>query len=136
MAYIFLEFFLIFILQLLGVGFHVMQKIIAFGNTHPEKTKREIIAIFWKEDWDTLGVSALVLIVDIVMHLIITVYAPHMKELTLTIPLGSLITWLPDIVISYLIGSFLLAFFLGYAGQRLFYKILGSTEKKITEKFD
>lgn len=96
-----------------------MQKIIGLGNTNPTKTIREIIAIFVSEDWDTLIVSALVLLLNLVAHFIIAAY-----------------TTLPNTVEYYPLYSFGAALVLGYAGQRLIYKYLGSAEKFLDKKVD
>lgn len=114
-----MEYTIIIILQLLGIGFHVMQKISALGDKFPEKTVPEIRGIFWKEDWDTLVGSALVLALNLVVHYIIEEY-----------------TDLAETVAYYILYAFGAAFILGYAGQRMIYKWLGSAEKKLTEKGD
>lgn len=113
-ALIVLEFILIFILQFIGIRLHVLQKLTALGDKYPDKTKEDIKAIFDKEDWDTLQVSYTVLALTLVAHLIILVYAPWLRENT----------W-------YHLGSFALSLVIGYAGQRMIYKYLGSAEKFI-----
>lgn len=123
-----MEYFLIIVLQLLGIGFHVMQKIITLGDKNPGKTRREILQIFGAEDWDTLIVSALVLFTDLTFHLAINYYTPALMNTSFAFP------WLGGFTISYLLVSFILAFFLGYAGQRIAYKYLGSAEKFLNKK--
>ncbi len=111
-ALIVLEFVLIFVLQFIGIRFHVLQKISALGDLHPEKSREEIKCIFDKEDWDTLQVSYTVLALTLVIHLVILVYAPSIRTYT----------W-------YHLGSFGVSLVLGYGGQRMIYKYLGSAEK-------
>lgn len=121
-----MEYILIIVLQLLGIGFHVMQKVIEIGNHNPLKTSNEIFKIFFAEDWDTLIVSALVLMVDVVFHFANDYYG--FINTSFAFPsLGGL-------TISYLAISFVLAFILGYAGQRIAYKFLGTAEKFINKK--
>lgn len=114
-----MEYLLITILQLLGIGFHVMQKIISLGNDFPEKKRKEILSTFVNEDWDTLCVSALVMILNLVAHYIIERYAHSITAY----PYYSLI-------------SFGIALTLGYAGQRMIYKYLGSAEKFLDKKVE
>jgi hypothetical protein len=113
-----MEYLLIFVLQLLGIGFHVMQKIIKLGDTHPQMKRREIINVFLDEDWDTLIVSALVLCVNLITHYIIDKYTPQLRES----------------LNYYVLYAFAIALVLGYSGQRLAYKWLGSAEKVLDKK--
>lgn len=116
-----MEYLLIFILQLLGIGFHVMQKIISIGSEFPEKSRSQVFSAFLYEDWDTLLVSWLVLITHLVAHYVVLNYTALSTSLE-----------------QYSFWSFGLALLLGYAGQRLIYKYLGSAEdflnKKINDK--
>lgn len=120
MEYIILEFILIVVLQAIGIGLHVMQKIIGLDNKFPEMTRQEIIDTFFENDIFTLYVSALVLCLNLVVHLIVHVYSPSLIE---SIPY-------------YLLWSFGVAFVLGYAGQRLVYKFLGAAESVINKKIE
>lgn len=122
-----MEYFLALILQILGVSFHVMQKIISLGDSHKDKTRAEIFSIFLSEDWDTLGVSALVLITTLVFHFSANYYFTESMNKIVKVPLTSLEV---PIVILILIASFVI----GYAGQRLVYKWLGSAEKYLNDK--
>jgi hypothetical protein len=111
-----MEYLLITILQLLGIGFHVAQKIITLGDKFPdEKKKGVILAAFWDEDWDTLLVSFLVLISDLVAHVVIHYIGLEMSK-----------EWY------WQVFPFALAFVLGYGGQRIAYKVLGSAEQVLT----
>jgi hypothetical protein len=113
-----MEYILIVILQLLGIGFHVMQKISILGDKFPDKSIREIRILFLKEDLDTLVVSALVLMLNLVSHYIVTIYT--------TIPKMD----------NYHLYSFGAALVLGYAGQRVIYKYLGTAERFLDKKID
>lgn len=116
-----MEYLIIAILQLLGIGFHVMQKVSNLGNTFPQKTRKEILGIFFQEDWDTLGISALILATCEMAHYIIHNYAQTIAAMQYFE-----LTW------------FAVSLVLGYSGQNLVYKWLGSAEtfldKKVTEK--
>jgi hypothetical protein len=107
-----MEYLLIAVLQFLGVGFHAAQKVAIIRKGFPNKRFNEIISIFWNEDWNTLFVSGLVVILNLVGHYIVLNYAP-----------GSVTQheW-------YYVGSFALALCLGYFGQRKIYQILGTAE--------
>lgn len=115
-----MEYLLIIVLQLLGIGFHVMQKIVSLGDTCKECTRKDVISAFFKEDWDTLVVSILVLVSNLVIHYIVDTYAHSLRDSTQY----------------YILYAFGLAFVLGYAGQRLVYKWLGSAEKRLTNEID
>lgn len=116
-----MEYWLIGILQLLGVGFHVMQKVSTLGNNFPQKTRNEIISIFFQEDWDTLCISGLILATCEVLHYVIHNYAQNVAQMQYFE-----LTW------------FGVALVLGYSGQNLIYKWLGSAQtfldKKVTDR--
>ena len=111
-----MEYLLIFTLQLLGIGFHVMQKIISLGDKHVEKNRSQIFSAFLYEDWDTLVVSTLIIILHLVSHYIVENYTKI------------------DEINNYHLYSFGLALLLGYAGQRIIYKYLGSAEEFLNKK--
>lgn len=119
MMYLLIVFF-----QLLGIGFHVMQKIVTLGDKFPIKKMREVFAIFWQEDWDTLMISTLIILLDIGAHYVVFDY--------LHIPLPTDWYWQ--------VAPFVLALVLGYAGQRLIYKWFGTAEqfldKQVTGRFE
>lgn len=116
-----MEYVLIAVLQLLGIGFHVMQKVSSLGNTFPQKSRKDILGIFLQEDWDTLCISGLILATCETGHYIIHHYAHTVAAMQYFE-----LTW------------FGLALVLGYSGQNLIYKWLGSAEsyldKKVTDK--
>lgn len=114
-----MEYLLIIALQLLGIGFHVMQKVISLGATYPQDGPAVVFKAFFKEDWDTLGVSGLVLLLNLVVHYILNRYAPGLS----TVP-------------NYDLYNFGVALVLGYAGQRVVYKYLGTAEKLLDRKSD
>jgi ABC-type spermidine/putrescine transport system permease subunit I len=122
-----MEYFLALVLQLLGISFHVMQKIITLGDKDKTKSRSEIVSIFLSEDWDTLFVSLLVLITCMVFHFSANYYYPESMNKIVEIPILNIDV---PIVILLLIASFVI----GYAGQRLVYRWLGSAEKYLDKK--
>jgi hypothetical protein len=114
-----MEYLLIISLQLSGIGLHVMQKIIGIGNLHPDKPASETFKIFMREDWDTLCVSAIVLFLNIIVHYIVGEYAQSISAMEY-----------------YTLTSFAIALVLGYAGQRMIYKYLGSAEKFLDKQVE
>lgn len=114
-----MEYFLIILLQFLGAGFHIMQKIVTIGDAHKEFTWQQVFGAFLKEDWDTLAVSGLILFLNLVVHFILATYP------------NSIVT-----INNYILYSFLLSLILGYAGQRIVYKYLGSAERFLNKKAD
>ena len=112
-----MEYLLIFILEVLGIGLHVMQKVNALDKKFPEVDVKEIWKIFFNEDWTTLIISGLVMCFNIVAQFIFNYYeAPFIEN---------------DY---YIFISFAVAFVLGYAGQRMIYNYLGSAENFINKK--
>jgi hypothetical protein len=118
-----MEYLLIIILQLLGIYFHVMQKISIIDKKYPEKPLPEIRAIFWREDSNTLGISAGVLVLHVITHFIIDYYDLPIRDKSY-------------FGVPYLAWAFGLALLGGYAGQRLIYKAFGSAEKVINTKLE
>lgn len=114
------EFILIAVLEYIGIRLHILQKIIAIDKAHPELTRKEVIDTFHENDSFTIKVSYLVMALNLVAHFIIHVYAPALMD---TIPY-------------FIIWAFASAFVLGYAGQRLIYKILGTAESVINKKIE
>lgn len=115
-----LEFVFIFSLQLAGISLHCMQKIKDLDNKFPDMSTNEIVSTFWENDKFTLWISGIVLWINILAHLIIHLYTP---DVILMIP-------------HFILWAFLVAFVLGYAGQRLVYKFLGTAESVINKQIE
>lgn len=117
-----MEYFLIIFWQLLGVSFHVGQKIVSLGDKFPEKNVNEIGKTFWKEDWDTLLISFLIIMLDLGTH-----FTLHYLKIEL-----------PAEEWYWKVMPYAAALILGYAGQRLVYKWFGSAEefldKQVTDR--
>lgn len=112
-----MEYALIFILQAIGISLSVTQKVTLLDKQFPDFNKKQIFAVFLDEDWTTLLGSAIVLILNIVTHYIVDNYTTY-----------------HDTFENYDLYSFAIALILGYAGQRLIYKWLGSAEKALDKK--
>jgi len=114
-----MEYVLVFALEIIGISLHVMQKVAAFDKAFPEKTVNQIFKTFWQEDWNTVIISIIILCLNLIVHFVINEYAPAL-------------TLIPY----YLLYAFGGALLLGYAGQRLVYKYLGTAEKFLDKKVD
>lgn len=112
-----MEYALVFLFQFLGIGFNVMQKIVALGDTYPQLSMREAIVAFFKKDWDTLAISSLVLAFNLAVHFVANYYKAPFTA------------W-----VYYPFVSFGIALVLGYGGQRMIYKYLGTAESYLDKK--
>jgi hypothetical protein len=120
-----MEYSLILILQLLGIGFHVGQKVLELDKLTPDDSLSDVFKIFWREDKITVLISVvLILPLNEVLYFILLDYGP-------------------DSIVLY--EYFDLIFFavsliLGYSGQRLVYGALGKAvsyaEKKVNDKLN
>jgi hypothetical protein len=94
-----------------------MQKVMHLRKKFPDFGLKEIFTLFFKEEWDSLIVSFLVLCTYQLFLFII-----EMAEVVMP-------AWWDKYLLDYV-----LAVVMGYAGQRLAYKYLGTAEKVLTEK--
>lgn len=118
-----MEYLIIIVLQILGIGFHVMQRIAKLNLLYkdkPEISARYVVSVFMKEDWNTLIVSVLIILLNLVVHFILDTYGHDYTS-------G---------ISGFQLYGFLVAFVLGYAGQRLVYKYLGTAENFLNKKVE
>lgn len=113
-----MDYALITVTFLLGTGFHVMQKVMTFKKNFTTLGFNQIWGTFLKEEWDSLCVSSLIL-VTINVFLYIKIYNQWQFPL-----------WLEDW------GMYLFALVIGYSGQRIAYKYLGTAEQILEKKVD
>jgi hypothetical protein len=113
-----MEYFLIIFLEVLGIGFKVGLTLWELDKLKPDDTLSDVFKDFWNKDRVTVFISALVLVLNVVVHFIIANYAP---SLTAEIEY-------------YNLWAFGAAFVLGYAGQWLLYKALGKAVKMAETK--
>lgn len=113
-----IDYFLITALYLIGVGFHVMLKIMALRKCFPQLKFAEVWNTFFLQEWDSLLVSGLVLSVCIIALFIV-----HQNMVTLP-------AWLDDW------GMYFIPIVLGYSGQRIAYKYLATAEGVLERKVE
>jgi hypothetical protein len=101
----------------LGCGFHVMGKVSALKKAFPSLLPNTIWGTFWKEEWNVLIGSVLVW-VSVELSVFIINYN--------RIPIPDWLQW----------GIYPISLVLGYAGQRLIYKYLGTAESILEQKAD
>lgn len=104
------------VLFVLGVGYHIMQTVDKLKNKHKEFSFKQIFSVYFNEEWNVLIRSGLVLATYELFLFIISMAEVVMPE------------WWEKYLVVY--G---LAVVLGYAGQRLIYKYLGTAEKTLND---
>lgn len=107
------------ILFLLGVGFHVLQVMDRVKKKFPQYKLSEVFDTYCFEEFNTLLRSALVLCTYQLFLFILDMAEVQMPG------------WWDKYLVVY--G---LALVLGYAGQRLAYKYLGTAEKVLSDRAD
>lgn len=129
-----MDYVLIIIFQVLGFGFKCGQQITLLRKKYPQKSPKEVNNAFWFEDWNTFIMSGVVLGTDLATHYVISKLGIDWSQ-TFTL-LGVLLTW--EAV--YLVFSVGIAIVLGYKGQDLIYKWLGSAadrlDKEVSSKIE
>lgn len=110
-------YFLTTILFILGVGFHVTSIIEKLRKKFPEFGLKEIVDTYFKEEWNTLIRSFLVLSTYELALFII-----HMAQ-------AKMPPWWDKYLVPYV-----LAIVLGYCGQRIIYKYLSTAEGVLERK--
>ena len=113
-----MDYLLTIVLFILGVCFHVMQKIMILKASFPQLKFRDIWNTFFKQEWDSLVVSGLVLCV---------------AEIALFIAVNNKVT-LPNWLDEW--GMYLIPLVLGYSGQRIAYKYLQTAEAVLEKKVE
>lgn len=113
-----MDYILTSILMLVGILFHVMQKVRQLKIQFPELAPHRVWKTFFGEEWDSLIVSFLVWLV---------------YELWLYISIKNGFR-LPNWYDMY--GMYGLALVLGYCGQRVAYRYLGTAEKVLQKRAD
>lgn len=102
---------------ILGVLFHIMIKVTGYKKTFPALTITTIWGVFFKEEWDSLIVSGLVLGATQLSIFIINYNS---------IPIPNWLNW----------GIYPIAIIMGYQGQRLAYKFLNTATDILEKKAD
>lgn len=112
------EYFLITVLQLIGIGLCVWFKLLELDNLSHEDTLLDIWNLFWYKDRVTIFISLTGLVLHLVVHYILEKYS--------TLPQTP----------NYILWVFGLALIMGYGGQGLLYAILGKSTKFIQNKIE
>ena len=115
-----MEHFLIFVIQILGIGFNVWQKVLVLDKLYPDDTLEDVFKLFWKTDRITVFISLWIMVAYGLFYFITLNYAP-------------------DSVINfdYLDLSFFGgALVIGYGGQAIVYKALGKAVDIANKKID
>lgn len=121
-----MDYLLILILQLLGIGFHVGQKVNELDKKFPDDSLQDVFTQFWQSDRITVFISLLVMATNLVVHFIVHEYAPSVREWNME-GFG---------IVNYFTISFAIALLLGYFGQRKIYQWFGKAEQALDEKVD
>lgn len=114
-----MEYLLIAVLQILGIGFKAWLTILALDKKFPDDTLDDVMSEFWKSDRITLFISFWIMVSNLVFHFIIEEYSD-----------------LSEAVSYYMLINFAIAFVLGFAGQAIVYKYLGKAENVLMRKAD
>lgn len=122
-----MEYFFILVAQLLGIGFHVGQKIIQLDKANPEKSIKEVRSLFFENEWSSLFVSGLIVLAHLFIHGMVQFYMPEEGDSLIDIPFTT-------VKVPFGLAGVLLAIVLGYAGQRIAYKYLGKAEEYLSKK--
>lgn len=104
--------------MMIGILFHVMQKVRVLRLKFPQLAPIRIWKTFFGEEWDSLIVSFLVWLVYEIW-----IYLSIVNQFKL-----------PAMYKMY--GIWLLALVLGYCGQRVAYRYLGTAEKVLQKRAD
>lgn len=103
-----MDYVLIFAIWLLGVGFDVMSKVAKLRKKFPDF--KQVFPLFFSEEWDSLIVSGLVLLL-----LELALFILRYNEVVLP-------AWIENW------GMYAIGLVFSYSGQRIAYKYLGTSE--------
>jgi len=115
-----MEHFLIFVIQILGIGFNAWQKVLVLDKLYPDDTLEDVFKLFWKTDRITVFISLWIMAAYGLFYFVTLNYAP------------------PSVIgFEYLDLSFFGgALVIGYGGQAIDYKALGKAVDIANKKRD
>lgn len=113
-----MDYVLISVVFVLGTAFHVMQKVMTLRKKFPTLGFGKIWGTFIGEEWDSLMVSTLLLAV-VNLFLYIKFYNEWVFP-----------AWLENW------GLYTITLVVGYSGQRIAYRYLGTAEKVLEKRAD
>jgi ABC-type Fe3+ transport system permease subunit len=122
-----MEYLFIIAFQIVGILCHVAQKIVQFDRASPEKTRKEIVDLFFENEWSSLASSGVFLF----LHLLIHGASDYYNWLN-----GTEFIALFGLMIPMTALSLGIALVIGYAGQRIVYKYLGNMEAVLNKTAD
>lgn len=121
-----MEYIIIIILEIIGIGLQIVQKAKAIDDRTPDDTLSHVFGILFRENTLTFIGSALILFLNLIVHYIVETYT------NVSTP-GPDAAWY---IVYYIPLSFAFALILGYAGQTLVYMALGKSVDYITKKVE
>lgn len=123
-----MDYVLIIIFQALGVFFKAGQQIAILKNKYPGLTGKQTVDTYWKEDWNTLIMSGGVLGFNLAVHYVVAMLDIDWSQKFELFGIST--TWSSI----YLLFSVGIAITLGYKGQDLIYKWLGTAAEKLDKE--
>jgi len=123
-----MDYVLIIIFQALGVMYRAGKQVGELKKEHPESDMKHITDLFFKEDWNVLVMSFVVLLTYLAVHYVVSFleidWTKKLAFFGIDLTLGSV----------YLLISVGIAIVLGYKGQDLIYKWLGTAADKLDKE--
>jgi hypothetical protein len=117
-----MEYLLIFVIQIIGIGFHVFGKVVVLDKLYPDDSMIDVFKLFWKTDRFTVFISLWIVAAYELLYFLAYEYAPA----------ESFVYDSDYFDLIYFLGALVL----GYAGQQLVYKALGKAVDIANKKID
>lgn len=115
-----MEYFLILVLELLGIIANAGQIIIGLDKEKDDDKFGDVAQSFWNKNRASVLVSLIVILpINLIGHYILANYSTY-----------------PSTIENYDLYSFALALVLGYCGQWLLYEVLNKMKEKAKQKAD
>ncbi len=124
-----MDYVFIFGFQIFGVAFHIGQVILNLDRVHEEKPMKDIIALFFDNEWASLSVSTVIIFFHLFVEAFFDYYDFGFAKESFTFPFTS-------VQVPFIFVSAAVALVFGYGGQRLAYKYLGKAEQYLSSKAD
>jgi hypothetical protein len=115
-----MEHLLIFIIQILGIGFNVWGKVKELDKLYPDDTLEDVFKLFWKTDRITVFISLWIMAAYGLFYFVTLNYAPPS------------VTDFEYLDLSFFGGALVI----GYGGQAIVYKALGKAVDIANKKID
>jgi hypothetical protein len=127
-----MDYILIIIFQVLGVMYRAGKQVGELKKKYPQADRKHVTDLYFKEDWNVLAMSVVVLLTDLAVHYVVSMLGINWTQKFEL--LGVNLTW----GAVYLLFSAGIAIVLGYKGQDLIYKWLGTAadrlDKEVSQK--